>query len=175
MKIVLISGKAQHGKDTVAELMKDEFYSQGKSVLVTHYADLVKYICKSFFGWDGEKNEVGRTLLQRIGTDVVRTTNPDYWVSFIIDMLKMFVGEWDVVLIPDTRFPNEVSKMKEAFPDNTVHLRVVRDNFKSSLTEEQLSHPSETALDNEEYDYIIHNNEDLISLENKVREFAQSV
>ncbi len=109
MKVILISGKAQHGKDTTAGFLMDALKADGYSVLVAHYGDLVKYVCKTFFNWNGEKDEAGRTLLQKVGTDVVRAQCQDYWVSFITDIMEFFPGEWDYVLIPDCRFPNEVN------------------------------------------------------------------
>ena len=147
IKILAISGKAQHGKDTFAEALKEELISRGHRVLVTHYADLLKYICKTFFNWDGQKDEKGRRILQYVGTDVVRKQCPDYWVIFVTSVILMFSENWDYVLIPDTRFPNEVDMLKQYF-DNVEHIRVVRPNFVSTLTEEQKNHPSEVALDN---------------------------
>lgn len=167
MKVICISGKAGHGKDTIAELMKEHLIRQGKSVLVTHYADLVKYICKQFFGWNGLKDVNGRQLLQNVGTDVVRSQNPNYWVDFVIGILTMFSDKWEYVLIPDCRFPNEIEKMKQdGF--NVITLRIVRSNYRSSLTNEQKNHPSETALDNYNFDYTIYNNDSLVTLDHQV-------
>lgn len=156
MRVVCISGKAQHGKDTTAGLLKTMLETDGHKVLIVHYGDLVRHICKTFFGWNGKKDAYGRSLLQRIGTDVIRRQKPDYWVSFIADILKFFDGEWDYVLIPDSRFPNEISYLKEHGFD-VVHIRVIRENFISSLTPEQQKHPSETALDNVLPDHYINN------------------
>ncbi len=154
-KVICVSGKAQHGKDTYAKILKEALEKKGKKVLVAHYADLVKYVCSTFFNWDGNKDEAGRTLLQYVGTDVVREQQPNYWVNFLKDMLLFFDGSWDFVIIPDTRFPNEIAIMKDTFP--TYHCRVVRYGFESSLTEEQKNHPSETSLDNYPYDILIPN------------------
>jgi hypothetical protein len=143
MKLILISGKAGHGKDTLARYMKEILVSKNKNVLVTHYGDLLKYICKQLFGWDGNKDEKGRTLLQYVGTDVIRKQKPDYWVQFVADMLAFFPNEWDYVIIPDVRFPNEIEGLAGF---NPYHIRIVRPGF-NMLTEEQQKHPSETALD----------------------------
>ena len=146
MKVICISGKAQHGKDTTAGFLRDELMKDGYSVLVTHYGDLVKHVCRSFFAWDGNKDPKGRTLLQRIGTDVIRAQDENYWVRFVGDVLKFFPKEWDFVLIPDCRFPNEITYLAELGLDVT-HIRVIRSNFTSPLSIEQQNHPSETALD----------------------------
>lgn len=172
MKVFAISGHAQNGKDTVASIMSDEFRKRGYKVLVTHYADLLKYICKTYFGWDGKKDENGRHILQYVGTDVVREQAPDFWVDFIISILKLFDGNWDFVFIPDSRFPNEIEKLKSVGLDVT-HLRVERTNFVSTLTPEQQKHPSETALDNVVPDVRIINDGTLENLTKRITTYME--
>lgn len=171
MQIIVISGKAQNGKDTTAGFLKEELEANGYSVLIAHYGDLVKYVCKMYFGWNGEKDEFGRSLLQYVGTDIIRKQNENYWVRFVGDMLTFFRDEWDYVLIPDCRFLNEINHMKEIGFDTT-HIRVVRDGFVSPLTEEQKKHPSETALDDIQPDTYIHNDGSLFDLQKKVAKFV---
>ena len=155
-KFVCISGRARHGKDTTATLLKKNLSEKGYTSVVVHYADLLKHICKAFFGWNGEKDEQGRSLLQRVGTECVRTQNPNYWVDFVISLAALFPAEYDYIIVPDARFPNEISRIREAGFDVT-HVRVVRDGFKNELTPEQQLHASETALDGTEPDYWVHN------------------
>lgn len=157
MKVICISGKARHGKDTLASMMKNELEKINKRVLITHYADLLKYICKNFFNWDGEKDEKGRHLLQYIGTDVVRNKDENYWVKFVSDMLSISEDRWDYVLIPDTRFPNEINYLKERGCD-VFTIRIIRDGFENNLGEINQTHESETALDNYKFDKTIKNN-----------------
>lgn len=135
-------------------MLSDELKMENKSVLIAHFADLLKYICKTFFEWNGEKDEYGRAILQIVGTDVIRAQEPDFWVDFIIKIISLFDGFWDYVLIPDCRFPNEYEKFKELGYDTTL-IRIERPSFESSLTDEQKFHKSETALDGYRYDYII--------------------
>ena len=155
MRVICISGKAQHGKDTSAEMIKGFLEDSGAKVRIIHYADLLKFICKSWFDWDGAKDEYGRTLLQRVGTDTIRAKEPDYWVNFVGNLLKLFPEEWDYVIIPDCRFPNEINIMKANF--DTIHLRVRRYDFTSPLSIEQQNHISETALDTTAPDLWIEN------------------
>lgn len=157
MKVICLSGYARHGKDTAATFLKESLEDRGNRVLIAHYADLLKYICKTFFSWNGQKDDAGRTLLQYVGTDVVRKKKPNFWVGFITDILTLFNNEWDYVIISDTRFPDEVTYLKDAGLD-TIHIRVRRENFVSPLTKEQQNHPSETALDNTEPDIVVINN-----------------
>lgn len=156
MQVILISGKAQNGKDTVANILKELLEERGGRVLITHYADLLKYICRTFFGWNGEKDVYGRELLQYVGTDIVRKKCPDLWVDFIIQILTLFGDSWDYVIIPDCRFPNEVLKVKDSGIPTTL-VRVVRENYSSNLTATQQHHPSEVALDDFVPDSYINN------------------
>jgi len=169
MKVVLISGKAQHGKDTSAKYLEEILSKRGKKVLITHYGDVLKYICQKFFAWDGEKDEAGRTLLQTVGTETIRKMDQNYFVNFIQTILNFFPNTWDFVLIPDCRFPNEV----ETIPG--VHLRIVRKNFESPLTAEQQKHMSEVALDNHPCDQLIVNDGTLFELYHKLEALAISM
>ena len=147
MKVVLISGKAQSGKDTTAAIMKGYLESvYNRRVLITHYADLLKYICKAFFGWDGNKDERGRSLLQHVGTDVIRKHDPSFLSKFLIRIGTMFDDYWDYVIIPDVRFPNEISDWR-LFGFKVLHVRIERPEFDNGLTDEQKMHQTETALD----------------------------
>lgn len=173
-KFICISGKAQHGKDTSAGILEQELIHAGKRVLVTHYGDLLKYICKTWFGWNGKKDNSGRTLLQRVGTDVVRMKRPNFWVNFILDVVGMFEDDWDYIIIPDTRFPNELNCIKEhGYP--LTHIRVVRSNFESPLSAEQQSHISEIALDKELPDLLLRNDGSLEQLASNVRELVKQL
>ena len=78
-------------------------------------------------------------------------------------MLCFFEDQWDYVLIPDTRFPNEIDYLKNAGFD-VLYIRVIRENFESPLTEEQKKHPSEIALDDYEADVLLYNDSTLENL-----------
>ena len=172
-KFICVSGKAQHGKDTTAQALKELLIENGKKVEIIHYADLLKHICKSFFGWNGEKDEKGRTLLQYVGTDVVRTQKPNYWVEFVLGVVELFPNEWDYLIIPDCRFPNEITAMQKEYP--TYHVRVSRSpDWVSPLSIEQQNHPSETALDNFGYDLLIKNYWDPATLADTIDEIVDS-
>lgn len=174
MKVVCISGKARHGKDTIAGMLQEQLEANGHRVLIAHFGDLVKYICEKFFRWDGNKDDKGRTLLQYVGTDVVRSQRPNYWTDFIVSVLQLFKDEWDFVLVPDCRFPNEV----ECFSENgfdTVLVRINRPGFVSDLTPDQLNHPSETAMDNYPADVYVINDGELKDLYLSTKEVMQFI
>lgn len=140
---IVISGKAGHGKTTLANLIKEELENQNFRVMKIAFADYLKFIAKKYYGWNGEKDEKGRTLLQYLGTDVVRKNDENFWADIVSRLTRALNSEFDYFIIDDARFPNEVN----AFPaENTILIKVIRPNY-CSLTSEQQSHASETALD----------------------------
>jgi len=150
MRIIPISAKAQHGKDTLADLLKIELEKLNRKVAIFHYADYLKFVCQQYYEWDGKKNEQGRSILQKVGTDLARKNNPNIWVNVAVEFFKAFSNSYDYILIPDTRFPNEIDVLKENF--DVTSIRLVRKDFSSNLTPEQKIHPSETALDDYLFD-----------------------
>lgn len=159
LKVILISGKAESGKDLVGEVLKQEFEQQKKKVLVAHFADYLKFMCRQYFGWNGNKDENGRTLMQHVGTGLFRGSDEDYFAKRIYELLSVAGENWDYVIIPDLRFKNEFQTIKNSF--DTVAIRVNRSGYESSLTPEQKSNQSETELDNnlEIFSYIIDTND----------------
>ena len=174
IKVIPIGGPAQNGKDTTGGKLKAQLEAAGYRVLLIHHADLLKDMARSIFGWDGQKDEKGRQLLQFMGTDVVRKKRPDFWVEHILSVLDLFDNEWDYVIIPDSRFPNEIDAYKET-GYNTTYIRVVRPNFVSPLTPEQLAHPSETALNDYIPDILVENDGSLEDLDVKVSEIVKTL
>ena len=173
MKIICISGKAESGKDTVATMLAENLILKNQRVLIVHFADLLKYICKNFFKWDGIKNDKGRSLLQYIGTDIIRNKNPSYWVGFVADILTMFPNEWDYILIPDCRFPNEIEYLRKN-NIKTILMKVTRSNFQSKLTQEQQNHFSETAMDKYPFvDIFLGNTGTLQDLSEKIKKIVE--
>jgi len=169
--IIPISGKAESGKDFTAKLLKEELERQDQRVLIINYADQLKFICSKYFGWNGEKDNIGRSLLQQIGTEKVRSKNNNFWVDNVIEFVKVFQDDYDYVIIPDCRFANEIERWNNNF--EFVSLRVERFNYENHLTPEQRLHSSETALDDYNFDYYIKSESGVDILKEKVIKFIE--
>ncbi len=78
--IIAMRGKAGSGKDTFALMMEE--LNPGV-VCRLSFARAVKDCSSSLFGWDGEKDERGRRLLQRFGTECARHFDGEIWVRLL--------------------------------------------------------------------------------------------
>lgn len=103
-----------------------------------------------------EEELTPRLLLQEIGTDCIRNViHPNFWVLSTIKNYNKN-KKW---VITDVRFPNEARIIKE---NNGILIRVYRPNIPNN------NHISETALDNFDFDYVIHNDKDINHLSKEI-------
>ena len=166
MKIILISGKAQHGKDTCGKFFDTELRVKGFSTQIIHFGDALKYVCSQYYNWSGEKDEVGRSLLQLVGTEIVRRKDEHFWTDFVGRLAHTF--NCDYVIIPDWRFEEEHERLLQWFDFNDIiTIRVERYEkweegeqipfVNEAMTLSQLHHRSEIELDNYPCHYHIVN------------------
>jgi hypothetical protein len=139
-----------------------------------------------------------RQILQEIGTDAIRNEiHPDAWVNALMseyicggiraypwtyctceagecDYSNKYTPKW---IITDVRFPNELQAVKDR---NGIMIRINRPHgYTNPYTKEYKEvslnfHPSETALDDAEFDYIIENDGSLEDLVDKVITITQN-
>ena len=106
-------------------------------------------------GWDMTVRE----FLQRVGTEGIRNgVHEDAWVNALFsDYYNQ--DQW---IITDCRFPNEANAIKDR---GGKIVRIVRPGV-SAVN----AHPSETALDEWDFDHVIHNDGTLEELKTKALE-----
>ena len=167
MKIIALSGKAESGKNFYADLLKQYIESSfNEKVCLIAFADVLKYTAKTYFGWNGEKDEKGRELLQKVGTELREKKNPDIWVNITCDLIKFMSSEYDWFIVTDVRFERELLTLKmrflQVYPVRIERFSIDIDPingkillyekaihpYKNHLTNEQRQHSSETELDN---------------------------
>lgn len=170
-KVILISGLLESGKSTLANelfwsLENEVAYGSEDLYCIMYryaFADKVKEIAEKEFGWDGKKDDKGRRLLQRIGTEVGRDYNKDIWVDYFSDFMNDNTNEDrelpTLFIIDDWRFKNEAENINFDYEGSTYTIRVRRDIERD---EDQLNHASEKGLptDPEYYDFVFDNNYD---------------
>lgn len=107
--IILISANGPGaGKTTFAKVLVENLPHS----LVMSFASPLKTICRETFGWDGDKDEKGRLLLQEIGC-AARHYNPLIWAEKARQRVDMLLGH-DYIVFDDTRFANEAWVFIEA-------------------------------------------------------------
>lgn len=97
------------------------------------------------------------STLQYYGTEYRRKNfGENYWVD---KMFASIPANLDVALISDTRFPNEADEIKQrgGYTVNVTRLREDGSQYYSS--DRPVDHPSETALDNYNWDFRLMNHE----------------
>jgi hypothetical protein len=168
MKVITFSGLAEAGKDSSAKILKELLEADNKKVIIVHFADYLKFICREYLGWDGKKGVEGRTLLQEVGTEEVRSVRHDFWAETLaVIVASTLTKRFDYVLIPDTRFPNEADIFKMWGLD-LMAINVVRLGHNNALTEAQKTHKSETAMSDYKFDYTIESENGLDKLAREV-------
>lgn len=169
MLLFLISGKAESGKDSffnIANPYVKNNCPEHKPFRVA-FADEVKFVSKQM-GWNGEKDENGRSGLIMVGDGARKYFDPDIWIKKAINTIEDIVEpyNWDCAQIPvcfvtDCRYLNEITMLKEWAIKNDIKayaVRVERPNHENKLTPEQRGNASETALDDYgQWDFIIMN------------------
>jgi len=121
--------------------------------------------------WYEDKTEITRVILQLYGTDIFRNRVDDnWWVKQMKD--RVLASDSDIILITDTRFPNEIEGMYDDSYE-TVAIRIQR----NINTQERIaSHASETSLDTwTEWDYVVENNGALQHLKESAELVANSI
>jgi len=174
MNVVLLSGKAEHGKTSVANIIKKRLEQENKKVLLVSFADYLKFVSQKYMGWNGIKDETGRGILQIVGTNLVRKKQPDFWADTVARLVFVLSDNFDYFIADDARFIEEMECFNKQDALVTT-IRVIRLNYENSLTEKQKNHPSETSLDNFNFDYVIESESGLDKLEIEVDKFLQNM
>lgn len=168
--IIGLSGYAQSGKDTVAEVLVRRFGFQRVA-----FADPIREFCYDFNpiightanepkflrdvvdrdGWElAKKNPQVRHTLQAVGVSARKVFGEDFWIKQAINKTDIY-GKW---VITDVRFKNEATAIWE-LPGGQVW-RVERPGVTAVN-----GHVSETQMDDYPFDHTIVNASSLEDLE----------
>ena len=175
MKIILIGGKANTGKDSTAEFIDEYYRSRGLDVVNIQIAYYIKMYAKEIAKWDGDNETKPRQLLQDLGTELIRKQIDEYFfIKRIIQDIDIYSRYFDIITISDGRLPEEFASIKLAYPE-TVTVHVTRPGYVSHLTKDQKAHVTEALADEIEYDYDIVNDGTLDDLQKKAIELVQTI
>ena len=174
--IIGLSGYAQSGKDSTAELLCLNYDYERRA-----FADPIRHAMMRLnpkldsitrlaehvddYGWDVAKhNPEVRRLLQVFGTEVGRKMfGDDVWIKLALRDLR----PEDRIVISDVRFPNEAEAIKKL--GGSVW-RINRHNH-SAIN----GHASEHAMDNYMFNHVIYNDGTLDDLSDEVFMLAKEL
>lgn len=170
-RALLITGKGGAGKSTIASIVTNYTCK----AVVLPMALTLKEVARQHLGWDGEKDDRGRQLLQHLG-DVGRDYNPDIWVDNSLKIWRVIASrDYDIFVADDIRYLNEYQRVSEEFgPEHVVVIRVERGNGRG-LEGNLAQHRSETSYQEVPYDVLIDNNGTLVDLETEVVSYLRSI
>ncbi len=167
VEVIGLSGWARSGKDTVASFLienhgytKMSFADPIREALVRLNPKIdvygLGYISLNWavekMGWEKLKDEAPevRGLMQRMGTEVGREMfSPDFWV----DAAMKRAVDGSKIVFSDCRYPNEADAVKKL---GGRMIRIEREGVAPAN-----AHPSETALDDYDFDVVIDNGSSL--------------
>ena len=165
-KIITFSGRAQSGKDSCARIIKQGLTHKGLRIFELACGDYVKVLSDRNLGTKEMSKEEARPVWQYFGTDKVRGIDCDFWVKVVSMTVDLLKHEYDVFIITDARFENEMNH--DVFDnEHPIFNILVKRETESGLTEDELKHESEQLADRDDnlFDAIIRNDGDLMDLE----------
>ncbi len=173
-KIIIISGKAESGKNKIADIIENEFVNKNKKVIQISYAYYLKHFAKKIIGWDGDEKTKPRDFLQQIGVELIKNKiNNRFLIDRVLDDIKIYTYFFDIIILTDARFKEEIEDIKKLY-DDAIVINIYKDS--NNLTSEQKKHITETALDNyDKYDYKINNNGSLEELKQRVKKILGDI
>ena len=167
--IIGLSGKPRSGKDTVANMLLEEF----PGMVPLTFGNAVKTEYDAITGTDTlhdeQQKQHHRVGINKLG-DERRAIDIDYWIKKTLTHEPPF-------LLTDVRFPRELDAVWNA---KGVMIRVVTDLaiMEKRLGEHfhQIHHTNETLLDSvDEWDFVIENNGTLDELRERVKQVAEEI
>lgn len=175
-EIICFTGHAQNGKDTSADQMEIILHNRGYSTQRISFAEKLKKDAK-YLGWDGNKDERGRRILQTLGDVEKAYHGQNYFGEYLANEIVNGKYDAEVLLLTDMRFKCEMELFEllpKKYPDKIrkVHFfRIIRpknDSWDDGLTEEARHHISEVDLDDVNFEHVLYNSSTIDSLRERL-------
>lgn len=190
-RIILLSGKINSGKNTFADMLKEELGDKAhleafarplKELCAEAFKPLANYLNENFLvcgpnsewisheSWFEKKTPVTRMILQIVGTDIVRHVDRDYWVNMTVKNIA--ARPESIIIMTDWRFAVELMGLRILHDCHLMTVRINRDVLREGSEHE---HSSETALDFFSMDMTIQNNGSLFDLKKHAQNLAYTL
>ncbi len=161
--IFCICGKAKSGKSTIGKHLIDEYTRMGYKVISSPYTKYLKKYIEQITGKSINEDNKPRYLLQKLSSDLIKKELKynDFFIRRQLEDISIYKYFFDIIVIPDVRFPEEISVLKEKY-NNVISIGVNRVDFDNGLTSDEKNDITEISLDNyNNYDYVINNDKNI--------------
>ncbi len=103
MKVFTISGKARHGKSTIADYIKEYYAEKSQKACIIPLARHIKSYAIDFFDWDGKEETKPRDLLIELGTEIIRIKMKKqmFHIDRTIEDIEILANYFDIFIVPD--------------------------------------------------------------------------
>lgn len=157
MRLFIIGGKANVGKNTLAKYIKEYYDKKDEKSIITEYSKYIKLLANEMIDWE-EKHKKPRKFLQDLGEEYRKIIDPSVFINRMKEDILILQKYYQNIIICDARLIPEFTLMKTKYKNcYTIHLI---GNTKNDLTEEEANHITETELDSfKSFDYELINND----------------
>ena len=165
MKLFIIGGRANVGKNTLAKYIKEYYDNKNEKTIITEYSKYIKLLVIEMLGnkYDKQKN---RKLLQDLGEEYRKKVDPNIFINRLKEDITILKNYFNNIIIADARLINEIELMRESY-DNCYAIHLIG-NTDKSLSIEEYNHITEKEFDEyHNFDYELYNY-DLDKLKNDI-------
>ena len=169
MKIIILNGAANRGKDQFANFFKKEY----KKSVNWSTIDKVKKVSRRNFNWDGKKTDEARKFLSEIKRVWSEYNNGPF--NDMIDKIEKHnlklnkKDKNDFIYFIHCREPHEIQKFVDKYGKECITILLKRDG------REIPNNDSDKNVDNFNYDYIIENTGNKKKLKEKCLSFLEEI
>ena len=180
--VIIINGSGGKGKDTFAKLCLKLAYDSNNSAIDENTLISLRIMCNidsvylvknlaTMAGWDGTKTENNRKFLSDLKDLLSSWDDVPYKetiknINTAIKIINDF-NNGDGLIFVHSREPKEIQRYVNYFGSNTCHTLLVKNPNVPTVT----SNHADKDVENYRYDFVVYNNKDLESLEDKAKLF----
>ena len=157
MRIFIIGGKANVGKNTLAKYIKEYYDEKEEKSIITEYSKYIKLLANEMIDWEA-KNKKPRKFLQDLGEEYRKIIGPNIFINRMKEDILVLQKYYQNIIICDARLIPELTLMKTKYQNcYTIHLT---GELTNKLTKEENNHITEKELEKyKSFDYELNNSD----------------
>ena len=180
-KLILIAGKSNSGKGTVATLLnKNLSQNENNNVIQCSLSTYIRQITKNDFYWNGIDTPKSRMFMGEVYRLATELIYPYHMARRVLEydiLPNLKKDKSNIVLVESFREKVNYDYFKMVEDKYNViditTLNIIRPEY-DVVGKRLKNHQSEADLDDFEFDYTIVNDGDISDLENKVKKFIDN-